>query len=385
MGKKLIYVMVLFIIYSQAYSLPQFSMLTGHKCMNCHISSEGGAVRNGLGWYTRSDVGLISPDDIGLGKFFENAACTNEFFNKKVIFGFDFRYETAFIFSERKYFGMQASPYLVVKPFDWLTAEGSYNLFYNFNIAPWPGQKKWSAFVILQPDLTLPSLKAGFFEPPIGIHYDDHTLLVSQEIEGSPGSSFPNQMLPPDYAEYGAEINYEGLKWLSLTAGLFNSNSMADIYAGGTSNLVDTNTVSAVFRAALWKHFFEDKLNLNLGASYFVNHDFKITAVFLNAGLTDNISLMTEVLWSDKTGVRKTRNYVIDATYQLLDALLLDVRYEGAETDFYNNQNLKFNQYVFGLQIFPFPFIEFRPEYRVFRPKSGFYPDQLTAQLHLFY
>ncbi len=372
------------ISFTQSKALPQFSMLTGNKCINCHISSEGGKERNGLGWYTRSDIGLLAPDDIGIGKIFRKVAGTNEFFNKKVIFGFDFRYQTALIGTERKYFGMQASPYLVVRPLEWLTTGGSYDLFYNFNIAPWPGQQKWSAFVILQPGLTMPSLKAGYFEPPIGMNYDDHTLLISQEILGSQGHYFPVQMIPPDYAEYGAEINYEGLKWLSLTAGLFNSNNLADIYAGGTSNLADSNTVSAAFRASVWQRFFENKLNLNLGASYFTNYDFNITAVFLNAGLTDNLTLLTEILWSDKSGVRKTRNYLIGATYQLFDFLLLEARYEGGRTDDNINSVMNANQYVAGLQFFPFPFIEFRPEYRVFKQESGT-QSQFAAQLHIFY
>ena len=364
-------------------------MLTGNKCINCHINPHGSGSRNDLGWYARNDVGLLNPDDIGLLNFYEALASTNQFFKKTFILGFDFRYQTAMVGPpdnpERTFFGMQASPYIAIAPFDWLTLGGSYNFFYNKNKS-YPGQKAWTGYLIIQPDITLPSFKAGFFSPPIGMRYDDHTVLVSKISGGG-----QTQLIPPDYAEYGAEINYEGLKWLSLSAGIYDASSMAEnTYRNASGNpipLVDKNKLSASLSASLWQRFFENKLNLNLGTSYFVNNDFNITALYFNAGLTDKLSFLSEILWTDKKDIRKSRNFLVGVTYQILDALLVEVRLEKALTDdIINKEPWNTNQYLIGLHIFPLPFIELRPEYRIFdREWADGYQAQYAVQLHIFY
>ncbi|MCL5992103.1 MAG: hypothetical protein M1419_08390 [Bacteroidetes bacterium] len=389
MTKSITLILYLFLLTATCLALPQYSMLTGNKCINCHVNPNGSGIRNDLGWYVLNDVGLLNPEYIGLGSFYEAVANTNQFFDKKVIFGFDFRYETAMLGPSdnpaRKFFGMQASPYLAIVPFDWLTIGGSYNFFYDNN-RKYPGQKAWSAYVQIQPVITLPSLKAGFFAPPIGMRYDDHTVLVSKISGGG-----QTQLIPPDFAEFGAEINYDGLKWLSLAAGIFGSNSMAEnklkISPEESISIVDENKLSASFKASLWQRFFEDKFNLNLGASYYVNNDFKITALFFNAGMTDNLAFLSEILWTDKTDRRKSRNYIVGVTYQLLEALLLEARFEKAMTeDIINNETWKTNQYLIGLHIFPLPFLELRPEYRIFdREWAEGYQAQYAVQLHVFY
>lgn len=365
-------------------------MLSGNKCINCHVNPLGSGVRNDLGWYARNDVGLLNPDDIGLAGFFKTVAGTNQYFNKLLIFGFDFRYETAKIGPSdnpvRKYFGMQATPYLVLKPFNWMTLGGSYNIFYDVYKTRYPGQKAWTGYLILQPDITYPSLKAGYFEPPIGTRYDDHTLLVSQV----PGGGQP-QLIPPDFAEYGAEISYEGLKWLSLTAGVFKSESMAEnIIMDTTGNfvpLVDKKKMAIAANASVWQRFFENKINLQLGGSYYVSNDFNITSAFLNAGLTDELAINTEILWTDKKDLRKSRNFLVGLTYQLHDGLLVEARFEKAFTnDLHNKANWTTDHYLIGLHIFPLPYIELRPEYRIYDKEwAEGYEAQYAVQLHLYY
>ncbi|MBI5325825.1 MAG: hypothetical protein HZB41_11240 [Ignavibacteriae bacterium] len=385
-------ILILFVLLSvNAFALPQYSMLSGNKCINCHVNPAGSGIRNDLGWYARNDVGLINPGDIGLGGFFKNVASTNQAFNKLLLFGFDFRYETAMIGPPdkptRKYFGMAATPYLSLKPFNWLNLGGSYNIFYDvYNKTRYPGQKAWTAYMIVQPDITMPSLKAGYFSPPIGIHFDDHTVLVDQV----PGGGQP-QLIPPDFSEYGAEINYEGLKWLSLTAGVFQAKSMAEnTVRDSTGNVVpltNKDKISFAVNGSLWQRFFENKLNLQLGGSYYINDDFNISSVYFNAGLTDELSLITELLMTNKKDIRKSRNFVVGLMYQLHDGLLIEARLEKAFTDdLINKLNWTTNQYLIGLHIFPLPYIELRPEYRIYdREWAEGYMAQYAVQIHLYY
>jgi hypothetical protein len=396
MKKNILLLFFLLISANHLLATPQFSMLTGNKCANCHFNSLGSGIRNDLGFYAIKDVGLINPDDIGIGKFHEKYGQENSLFDRKLFYGFDFRFQTAMLGDPehpvRKYFGMQASPYLVLIPTEWLTIGGFYNIFYDV-YKHFPAQKPWSAYINIQPDLLYPSLKVGFFEPPIGMRYDDHSLLISQ-IAG--GGAILNQFIPPDYAEYGAEINYDGLKWLTLTAGIFDSKSMSQEVINisqGAIPLINQNNLSSAIRISLWQRFFENNLNLNLGASYFKNNDFNIIAIFLNAGLTDKISLLTELMLTDKTGYRQSKNYLIELSYSVLEPLLLYGRIERAITDeneFIEGQvqKVKFttNQAVIGVQVFPLPFIELRPEYRMFdRLWVPGYETQYAVQFHAFF
>ena len=151
---------------------------------------------------------------------------------------------------------------------------------YNFIEALYPGQQSWSASVTIQPSYKLPQVRIGYFGPSIGNRYDDHTLMVRQ-VAG-PGRS--NPVIPPDFAELGMEVSYDGLKYLNLTAGIFDSKSMSENLVGGPSGqpipLVDENTVSALLRAAVMPRLYNNKINTNFGASYYFNDDFSIINFF---------------------------------------------------------------------------------------------------------
>jgi hypothetical protein len=53
-------------------ALPQFSLLTGNKCLNCHMTTQGSGLRNDLGWYIAKDMKLLSAHTAGL-EFIEKA------------------------------------------------------------------------------------------------------------------------------------------------------------------------------------------------------------------------------------------------------------------------------------------------------------------------
>jgi hypothetical protein len=372
-----------------SYSKPHYSMLTGNKCINCHFNPNGGGQRNSLGWYSRKDNGLIKLQDFFAEELYNMSIPKNEEEDILINSGFDYRFQTARLgrpdSSHRDYFSMQLSPYISVEPFQWLKLSGHYN----FVEALYPGQESWSAQVIIQPSYDLPLLRAGYISPSIGTKYDDHTMLIRQ----SPGAGKTYPMIPPDYAEWGAELRYESIKWLSLTAGAYSAENMSEITIPGPSGLripqANSDMMSYLFRFELWPRMFEDELNTNIGASFFINDDFRLVSLYLNLGLTDRMGLLTEYVIGNKEKIRETNNYFAELYYQLFDFLTIYTRYEKANTKFVYDDNqpeYKTTQYVFGGNFYPFGFMEIRPEYRIYdRELFESYQSQWAVQVHLYY
>ena len=167
-----------------------------------------------------------------------------------------------------------------------------------------------------------------------------------------------NQVIPPDYAEFGAEINYYGYKWLNLTAGVYNSENLSKIAALGPDGqllpLADKDILSGLVKVEFWPRFFENQLNTQIGASYFFNGNYKVADFFLNLGLTDRLALLTEYVYSQKNGARTTDNYMIELDYQYTDPLIAYLKYEKGNTGLYPDSGLSQayvnNQYIVGLR-----------------------------------
>jgi hypothetical protein len=45
----------------KAEATAQFALLTGNRCINCHITTQGGGQRDELGQYAMDGVGLLAP------------------------------------------------------------------------------------------------------------------------------------------------------------------------------------------------------------------------------------------------------------------------------------------------------------------------------------
>jgi hypothetical protein len=376
-------VCILMMYCRELYALPQFSLLTGNRCINCHVTTQGSGLRNELGWYSMSDVGLIDTTFPGLA-----GVETNTFFDGMLLAGLDFRLQRIRSHksadAESKIFPMQAAVHLAVLPTTWLTVEGSYNVG---DRKRYNGQQSWSGSAIVQPGFSWPELRAGFFQPSIGMRYDDHTMLVRQ-VAGADGVP----LIAPNFAEWGAEISYNSLKWLTVTAGAFDAGSLAENQVTGKDSLqhslvTDRNTPSVLGRVVFWPRLFENRVPMYAGASLLANGDFSLANVFAGVGLLDNVSLMAEYAHSSKKELRATNNFSVDVNWQALDALMVYVRGERGvttltalpqETEVYTNQ------IVIGTQIFVLPFVELRPEYR-WVDTEAFTSTRYAVQLHLFY
>jgi hypothetical protein len=226
---RLLHLCVLFVVAasSPVFAIPQFSLLTGNRCINCHVNTQGSGLRNELGWYVSHDTRMIKPADVPLLKMlYALDGESNSYFDGLLTLGIDARFQLAGSSRNQdappRFFPMQASIYAALNPTDWLTIEGSYNA----GPVRYAGQQSWTASVIVQPTVVSPRLRVGHFQPSLGMRYDDHTLLV-RNVAGSNSSP----LIAPNFAEYGAELSYDGVKWLSLAAGAFLPRSLAQLAA----------------------------------------------------------------------------------------------------------------------------------------------------------
>jgi hypothetical protein len=235
-----------------AWAIPQFALYNGERCLQCHVNASGGGLRTSRGFSEMNRTGLLQPEQMGI-PFPENTR--NTFLQDRLTVGADARFQTARSpkspDAKRRYFPMQASVYSAYRIFEWLSTEASYN----FGPKKYPGQQKFTASAIIHPGGFAGNIRAGFFQPSIGLRHDDHTILT-RRIAGADGVS----LIPPHYAELGTEITYSGIPWLSATAGIFGGNGLSENRVinrrGEETRLIqDRNNPSALARLELFRSF----------------------------------------------------------------------------------------------------------------------------------
>ncbi len=368
------------------YALPQFSLLTGNRCINCHVQPQGGGLRNELGWYSYRDVGLIDPEMIGLAKIFDLINETNSPFNGLLTIGFDFRLQSSRRHNspdaKRRTFPMQTALYAALNPTEWLTLESEFNL----GPQRYAGQQSWSASLLIQPTIKYPQIRIGFFRPAIGMRHDDHTLLIFQIP-----TTIPQILVPPDYAEWGVQVSYESIKWLTIAVGAFNSNSLAahqlQDEAGVPISLVDSNGISLLGKIILWQHFRSYGITSYIGSSVYTQNDFALHNVFAGFGIEDLLSFWIEYAHSQKLGLRSTNALSAELLWEVTEWFALYCRAETGGTTITTSETIAKSyaqQAVVGAHIFLFPYIALRPEYRLL-DTDQYRSTRYAIQLHVFY
>lgn len=393
LSSRLVAVVVALVCISStgAFAIPQFSALTGNRCVNCHVSPTGGGLRNELGWYSWYDVSMV-PRKSSLISWAYPEDESNQFFDGLLTVGMDVRVQNTRQFlegSSRATFPMQASLYAAVTPVKAVTVEGTFNLaalrISDVTRNTYPGQRMGSASVLFQPDASLPLIHAGLFRPSIGMRYDDHTMAPFSWAN----TSLRQTYLAPDWSEFGAELNYESLKWLSVQAGVFGSEALSRLRVNNgqsSQSVIQGNSPTLTARAVVWPRAFNDMLNMWFGGSMLMNGDFRMTSAFAGIGLSDHISLMLDYTTTELDDAIRTSNFMAELGYQVYSPLYVYGRYERYTTD----QELApgtivANAAVFGAQIFVLPYVELRPEYRIWDTWKEGTANRWNLQLHLFY
>lgn len=371
-------------------ALPQFALMTGNKCISCHITSQGGGLRSELGSYSYAEVGIIDPDKIGLGSLFQSVE-ENTFFDGKLTVGLDARFQTVRGHTspedKRKYFPMQGSIYAQYAPFDEVKFEANYNAGHSSKNR-FPGQQPWLGSVLIQPSYDLPILRIGRFSPSIGIKYDDHSKMIRQFVTNS-GTNTSTNFMPPSLGEYGAEITYDSWHKMTASVGVFGSNSFSeinvrDINGNAVSIISSANKPTVAARLQFLEQFFDMKLNTFIGSSLLLNDDFTNIRGFMGLGLTDEAALMIEYSQTEKKALQKTSVVSLDGMYALMSGLYATARFETGKTTVQSLKEYDAYSIVLGVQAFVLPHVEIRPEYRIM-DTNDFRSSRWAVQLHLFY
>ena len=380
-----LFLSVFFLFDGISQATPQFAAMNNAKCIACHVNAQGGGLRNFRGWSYMNSTGLIAPRQIKDANGTLKGLQSNSIFDGRITFGTDLRYQVARSFkskdAQRLKFWMQKTVYSDVKLTNWAHVEGSYN----FAKQKFFSQQRWNAAAVIQPQNSYTQLKVGYFQPSAGLRYDDHTMLVRQV----PQADYSNY-IPPDYAEYGAEITYDNIDWLTLAAGVFDSESLWEnkIFIGGVEEplVKDRHGNLRLGKAILHSpDLAGGRVNLHLGGSYYGNSSFEVADIFGWGRFTDRIGFNTGFTRTVKPGYRATDNFLAGISLRAFSWAVLDARSENGRTYTRGSKDIKTyaKQTVLGAQIFVIPHVEIRPEYRIMDTER-YKSSRWALQAHMF-
>ena len=370
-----------------ALAVPQMSLLSGAPCSTCHVSPGGGGLRNEIGWYTASDWGAATYSELGLDAL---AFESNTFADGYVAFGYDLRVQfvragrppATDVLPDLITIPMQLQPGVAVYALDWLTIFGSYNVgprTYEgaFCDPHFDGQECFEAGVLVDVDPALPALRAGMIGPSHGIKHDDHTLLYL-----SSALDHRRPLLPPNHADLGGELGYQPTSWVRADAGAYLPRNL-DLAAQAPGLDVDVGSASYLGRLSVMPQLLEAGLNSWMGVSVYGGGEFRHDIAFVGVGLNDTAALQVELSRFERAGERGWSGFV-EGTGQVLTWLHFNARAELSRAR-RGNIEAEVVQYVFGAQVFPVPYLELRPEYRLVEVKDEYLLGQVTLQVHQFF
>lgn len=373
LGRMLLAMALLCVHAEIAGALPRFSLLTGTRCSACHFNPQGSGIRNELGWSTMNQVGALQPADIGLEALYE--AETNTLWDGLVTVGLDARLQMAKLGrtsdAPRKIIPMQLAPSVAITPFEELAIYGTYNAGPTRYVA----QTNYEFAVQYQPEVTLPSIRAGYIQPSFGVRHDDHTMFMRRDA-----ADLGVPVIPPNYNDWGAEINYEGQRWLTVNVGAFSARSLSK----KVELAIDSTQPLYLARVMLWPQLLDEGLNGMVGGSFFGNQEFSMMNAFVGIGIADKATIYGEGMYTRTSENRIIRNLMVQGSYQLAQWLALEWRYEWGLTEHVSTGPFYANSFVIGTQFFPLPYLEIRPEYRYFEDDE-YGMGQYTLQFHAFY
>jgi hypothetical protein len=409
------------LVAATAGAVPRMSLTAGSPCATCHVSPSGGGLRNEIGWSSMSHSGALTFDQIGLD--FLHDQKSNALFDGKVLLGFDMRLQYVrfgrptldddgdAVAPEARFIPMQIQPSIAVIPVEGVTLTGTWSAGPNTRDGEWcdtiyPGQSCYEAQAIVEPAAGL-AIRGGVFQPSIGIRHDDHTIYVrSDAYERS------RPLVPPNYAEPGVEVNWQPRSWFRADAGGFHTRKLDEILneTAETADLWPAAYLARVsflpqlqFRSAPEATTEVDEfgdpiatsgeartwlqLNTWIGASVYGSGDYMMQNVFLGVGRAGGGALLLEGSHSTRTADHETFAGMAQLSYDFFDWLVVSARAERAfgKVDIgAGRDEAAVSQYVATLELFPIPYVEIRPEYRVIKTDE-YLLGQTTVQLHVFY
>lgn len=160
------------LIAASALSLPKFATDHSEPCQSCHVSPNGGGMRNEYGNHS---IALNELTLQSTKKYIVSRAHSPRL-TEALSFGFDTR---SLVFKDLSTFRMQTDSYAAVEPvkgFSYLFRFGQAGISENYALLNFDRQRFW--------------IMAGRFSPAFGIHEQDHTSFNRQLTGHGPGTFF---------------------------------------------------------------------------------------------------------------------------------------------------------------------------------------------------
>lgn len=404
---------IAFFVYSVAdiavaHATPRMSATSGAPCATCHYSPDGGGIRTEIGFGNQIDNTAWDYEDLGIGFLAEQ---DTNYLTDWLAVGADIRIQAArpgrprllppqphqdepqVEMADRRIFPMQIEPSVAIRPTDWLTMLGSWTPGPempegNLCSGAYPGQMCGTAQALFEFNPLWPTFRAGLFRPNIGVHHDDHTMLVEADATRS-----RPEVIPPNYAEAGVEMNYQPRHWFRADAGIYRSDQLAESLAD--DEMVRSSDPAALARVTFFPSFdFGDHEFYNwAGVSvYGSGHlrgegDFRMDRAYFGLGMLDRGALMLDVAHLDFRGrdTRRAFNASTTLEVEIYDWLVARGRIEQATTWREATDDAQIRRAaIAGVKIYPIPFVKLQPEYRYTRTNE-WHSGQYTVQLHLFF
>jgi hypothetical protein len=312
----------------------------------------------------------------------------NSYADGAILLGMNLRAQSTRAFApnaERSTFPMQAAIHASWQPLRAITTEMSVNAG-AFRAARFAGQAVGQASIMIQPSDSLPMLRVGYFRPSVGMYYDDHTVFARSWVQGGRRQTF----VPPLWSEIGAELTYETPLWLTLQAGVFGTGGLGHgTVSDGVNNtvrMIDGTGPTLTGRAVLWPTFENKTIVSWLGASALVNGSFSMLNGFVGIGLSDHLALMLDINRTHRAEAMTSTTIMTELLWQAHEAFLPYVRWERATTQFARSApDQSITAGIIGAQVFPIPYVELRPEYRLWDTDLPEIATRWNLQLHIYY
>lgn len=349
---------------SELFALPRFSLKTGFQCIDCHQNPTGGIARNEDGWrYGKNSLSMVRTSN--------SEFAISPKIGENIFFGFDFRTQYLIQLKDSikrsDFHKMSGSTYSNIE----LSEEISIIARYDFI------QRIFEGYGVLK---VLPNnsyFKIGTFTPAYGIRLDDHTSYSRGGDYGLLFSSGTRQGLiyNPSYTETGIELGVfiSDFALFNLSAGQSNYPFQTDpTYTARVEFSQDFNLIKLMAGGSLLA--FRDSLEVKMFGGFFG----------LGVG---NFTLLTEINRANNYLGRniKTTTFMAEASYQILKGIDAIIRYDSFHPD-KDISDYSFAHLILGLEIFPYSFIEIRPQYRFNLEKPNkIANDAVVVQFHFWY
>lgn len=358
------------IISSQSFSLPKFSLKQGGMCIDCHVNPTGGNMRNDGGFFYGKNVLPMRTTS----KDFE----TTNRIGSNIQLGFDLRgnFLIAQTDSTTKadFQRMAGTIYSNVELSEEIDAFARYDFIWGI----------WEAYALFK---VLPNgsyIKGGSFQPNFGIRLDDHTAYTRGGDLGVLHQSGNRQGLiyDPRYIETGVEVGINLWHFGLLTASAGNPNfrpfQTDPTYTASIQFLPTIADAAAILIGASFANF---KANNFMGGLNNVN----MYGGFAGLNFGD-FTLMGEYDIAENYLLKdiKTAAMMVKANYQIIKGLEFELRYDKFDRNTALEKD-ELQRFIIGMEIFPYSFIEIRPQYRIQLEEPSVKNNSVVIQTHIYY